>query len=41
MFSISGKPSINIDLEDPSKPIEYFEMFCTPQIAEVRARETN
>jgi hypothetical protein len=37
----TGKPGINVDLEDPSNPLEYFELFCTPDIAEVIARETN
>jgi hypothetical protein len=29
-FPFTGKPGINFDLEDPSKPLEYFELFCTP-----------
>jgi hypothetical protein len=37
----TGKPGINVDLEDPSNPLQYFELFCTPNIAEVIARETN
>jgi hypothetical protein len=40
-FPFTGKPGINVDLEDPSNPLEYFELFCTPDIAEVIARETN
>jgi hypothetical protein len=31
---------MNVDLEDPSNPLEYFELFCTPEIAEVMVRET-
>jgi hypothetical protein len=40
-FPFTGKPVINVDLEDLSNPLEYFELFCTPEIAEVIARETN
>jgi hypothetical protein len=40
-FPFTGKPGINVDLEDPSKPLEYFELFCMPDNVEVIARETN
>jgi hypothetical protein len=40
-FPFTGKPGINVDLEDPSNSLEYFELFCAPEIAEVVARETN
>jgi hypothetical protein len=40
-FPYTGKPGINVDLEDPSNPLEYFELFCTPNIVEVIVRETN
>jgi hypothetical protein len=40
-FPFTGMPGINVDLEDPSNPLEYFELFCVPEIAEVIARETN
>jgi hypothetical protein len=40
-FPFTGKPGINVDLEDPSNSLEYFELFCTADIAEVIARETN
>jgi hypothetical protein len=40
-FPFTGKPGINVDLEDPSNPLEYFEMICMPDILEVIARETN
>jgi hypothetical protein len=40
-FPFTGKPGINVYLEDPSNPLEYFELFCTPDIAEVIARVTN
>jgi hypothetical protein len=40
-FSFTGKPGINVDLEDPRNPPEYFELFRTSEIAEVTARETN
>jgi hypothetical protein len=39
-FPFTGKPGQNnIDLEDPSNPLEYFELFCTPEIAEVISKE--
>jgi hypothetical protein len=37
----TGKPGIHVDLEDPSNPLEYLELFCMPEIAEVIAKETN
>jgi hypothetical protein len=37
----TGKLGINVDLEDHSKLVEYFELFCTPEIAEVIAGESN
>jgi hypothetical protein len=37
-FPFTDKTDINIDLGDPSIPLEYF---CKPEIAEVIARETN
>jgi hypothetical protein len=40
-FPFTGKPGINVDLEDPSNPLEYFESFCMPDTAEVIARERN
>jgi hypothetical protein len=40
-FPFTGKPGINVYLKDPSNPLEYFELFCTPEIMEVIARETN
>jgi hypothetical protein len=40
-FPFTGKPGINVDLEDPSNLLEYFELFCTPGIVEVIAREAN
>jgi hypothetical protein len=29
-FPFTGKPGINVDLEDPGNCLEYFELFCTP-----------
>jgi hypothetical protein len=40
-FQFTSKPGINVDLEDHSNPLEYFELFCTPEIVEVIARETS
>jgi hypothetical protein len=40
-FPFTGKPGINVDLEDSSNLLEYFELFCTPAFEEVIARETN
>jgi hypothetical protein len=30
-FPFTGKPGINVDLEDPSNPLEYSELFCMPE----------
>jgi hypothetical protein len=40
-FPFTGKSGISVDLEDPSNHLEYSEVFCTPEIAEIIARETN
>jgi hypothetical protein len=40
-YPLTRKPGINVDLEDPSNPLEYYELFCTPEIVEVMVRETN
>jgi hypothetical protein len=40
-FPFTGKSGLNIDLEDPSNPPDYFKLFYTPEIEEVIARETN
>jgi hypothetical protein len=32
---------MNVNLQEPSNWLEYFEWFCTPEIVEVIARETN
>jgi hypothetical protein len=36
-FPCIGKPGINVNLEDPSNHLEYFELLFTPEIAEVIA----
>jgi hypothetical protein len=41
LFPFTDKPAINVDLEDPSNTVEYFEVFCTLEIAELIARKTN
>jgi hypothetical protein len=40
-FPFDGKPGISVDLEDRNNPLEYFELFITPEIAELISRETN
>jgi hypothetical protein len=30
-FPLTGKPGINVYLEDPSNPLEYFGLFRTPE----------
>jgi hypothetical protein len=40
-FPFTGKPGINVNSEDPSNPLKYFEFLCTPENAEVIARDTN
>jgi hypothetical protein len=31
-FPFSGKHGLNVDLEYPSNPAEYFELFITPEL---------
>jgi hypothetical protein len=40
-FPSTGKSGINVDLKDRSNALEYFESFCTPDIAGVISRPTN
>jgi hypothetical protein len=40
-FPFTGKHFLNVDLQDPSNSLEYFELLCTPEIVVVIARETN
>jgi hypothetical protein len=40
-FPFTGKPVLNFDFEEPSNPLEYFELFCTPEIEKAIARETS
>jgi hypothetical protein len=40
-FPFTGKPGFIADLEDPSNPMVYFELFCTLDIVEEIVRETN
>jgi hypothetical protein len=40
-FPFTGKLDINVDLENPGNLLEYFELFCMPDIVEVIVRETN
>jgi hypothetical protein len=41
LFTFSGKPSINVELEDQNNLLEYFKLFITPEIAELICRVTN
>jgi hypothetical protein len=40
-FPFTSKSGIYVNSEDPSNTLEYFELFRTPEIAEVIARERN
>jgi hypothetical protein len=40
-FPFTGKPGKNVDIDDPNNALDYCELFCTTDIAEVIARETN
>jgi hypothetical protein len=31
-FPFSGKPGANVDLEYPSNPMEYFQLFIAPKL---------
>jgi hypothetical protein len=37
-FPFTGKPGINVHLEDPSNPLIYFELPFVPEIVEVIPR---
>jgi hypothetical protein len=39
-FPFTGTSDMNVDLEDPTNPLEYFELLHTPEIVDVIARET-
>jgi hypothetical protein len=38
-FPFGGKPSLNVHLEDPNNLLDYFELFITPEIADLIRRE--
>jgi hypothetical protein len=38
LFPFSGRPGLNIDLEFRNKPLEYFELFITPELANLEQR---
>jgi hypothetical protein len=40
-FPFTCKLGVNVDFEDPSNPLEYSELFCTPEIVDITARATN
>jgi hypothetical protein len=40
-FPFTAKPGINIDFEDPSNPLEYFVLFCTPEIVLSNSQRNN
>jgi hypothetical protein len=31
-FPFSGKPGLNVDLEEPNNPLEYSELFIIPEL---------
>jgi hypothetical protein len=40
-FPFSGKPGLNVHLEDPNKLLDYSELLIAPELAELIIRETN
>jgi hypothetical protein len=40
-FFFTGKPGINVHLEDGNNRLGYFGLFITPKIAELMSRETD
>nr|CAD7575868.1 unnamed protein product [Timema californicum] len=40
-FPFSGQPGLKVQLENPDDPLEYFELFITPEIAEMISTESN
>jgi hypothetical protein len=41
MLSNPFRPDLYLDLEDHDNPMGYFELFITPELADVISRETN
>jgi hypothetical protein len=40
-FPFSGKPGLNVHLEDPNNLLDYFQLLTTPELTELISRETN
>jgi hypothetical protein len=40
-FPFSGKPELNVHLEDPNNLLDNFEILITLELAELISRETN
>jgi hypothetical protein len=38
-FPFIGKPGLNVKIENSENPLEFFELFITPEIAELISRE--
>jgi hypothetical protein len=38
LVPFDGKPGVNVDLEYRSNPLEYFELFISPEITELISR---
>jgi hypothetical protein len=38
LFPFSSGPSLNIDIEFRKNPLEYFELFVTPELADLEQR---
>jgi hypothetical protein len=39
-FPFSGNPHINVGIEDPNNPLEYFELLVTTELEQI-IRKTN
>jgi hypothetical protein len=40
-FPFSGKPGLNVRIEDPNNLLDCFELLVTPELAELISRQTN
>ena len=38
-FPFIGKPGLNVKIENSENPLEFFDLFITPEIADLRSRE--
>ena len=38
-FLFTAKPALKIEIQNPKSPLECFELFITPEMAELKSKE--